>query len=906
MPRKNTPDIPGTDCKNDARKTLREGRSALAEGLAQASSDALPFEHAYSRLLDTYFRLRLAELGTGHDRVALVAVGGYGRQELCPASDIDILVLCNRSIPPQAIDLAQALFLPLWDEGFTLGHGFRTVSDCVKLAAHDHKVLASLLDARLVAGSPALLEDMVRRLDERVLPRRSHAFLSWLDTEHERRLAAHGDGTVLLEPNLKEGLGGLRDYHRILWLARIRGKAGTVEELMAQAGFSSGNATLLRQAVTFLHGVRNRLHLLSGRKNDTLFLDLQPGIAQTMGFHDDGGLLGVERFLGALHRCMSDIKGLSDAFRGVPGGPVLPVSPCPEVDAGVVIAGGAVHLCLPDGVEASPRLTLETFVRAAASPSGPTPRLDWNTRRRMAAAIAGRASELSGVEVGRALIAILTSARAFDVLEQMDAVGLLPALLPAYGAARDRVQFDGFHSYPAGMHTLFTIRQLEQLATNGPEPFATLWRECPEGAGGGAEPGRLSVLLAALFHDLGKGLEDASHHEESGAGIARDVLSAWGLPAPVVDDVTFLVREHLLLMRTAQRRDLNDEAVVGQVAGIVGDRARLERLLLLSYADASATGPKAWNRWAASLLDELRGKTLNMLRDVEAGGIHTAGSVGDVLARVRTLATHQPTTPPLGEDIAAAFLAAMPPRYVVANDPERILRHMEMARQLNLDVEEARKRLEPGRAERGLVVMEGRPVHGGRESDLWEVTILARDQQGLFATLAGVVALHGLNVYAADAFVWRDGTALDVFHVTAPPDPLYAREFWGKVRSSVQYAMTGKLALDYRLEEARASRILPDALREALRRPAEVRVDNGLSDFYTVIDVFAPDRPALLYDVARTLQSLHLDVLFAKVSTLGNRTADTFSVRTAQGQKLTDEEHLAEVRAALLHAVASR
>lgn len=906
MPRKNTPDIRESDCATDARTMLREGRAALADGLAQASSDAHPFERAYSQLLDKYFRTRFSELGAGYDRVALVAVGGYGRQELCPASDIDILILCNRSIPPQAIDLAQSLFLPLWDEGLTLGHGFRTVSDCVKLAAHDHKVLASLLDARLVAGSPALLDDMVRRLDERVLPRRSQAFLSWLDTEHERRLAAHGDGTVLLEPNLKEGVGGLREYHRILWLARIRGRAGTVEELMAQAGFSAGDAALLCQGVAFLHGVRNRLHLLSGRKNDMLFLDLQPAIAQDMGFHDAGGLLGVERFLGALHRCMSDIKGLSDAFRGVPGGPVLPVSPCPEVDAGVVITGGAVHLCLPDDVEASPRLALETFVRAAVSPAGPTPRLDWNTRRRMAAAVAGTASELSGVEVGRGITDILSSGRAFDVLEQMDAVGLLPALLPAYAAARDRVQFDGFHSYPAGMHTLFTIRQLEQLAAGGPEPFATLWRDCPKGTGDSLEPGRLSVMLAALFHDLGKGLEDASRHEESGAEIARSVLSAWELPALLVDEVTFLVREHLLLMRTAQRRDLNDESVVGQVAAVVGDARRLERLLLLSYADASATGPKAWNRWAASLLDELRGKTVNLLRDAETGDIHTTGSIGDVLARVRSLVAAQQTTPPLGEGIASAFMASMPPRYVVANDPERILRHMELARQLNLDVEEARKRLEPGRAERGLVVMEGRPMRGGRESDLWEVTVLARDQQGLFATLAGVFALHGLNVYAADAFVWRDGTALDIFHVTAPPDPLYARDFWGKVRSSVQYAMTGKLALDYRLEEARTNRVLPDALREALRRPAEVRVDNGLSDFYTVIDVFAPDRPALLYDVARTLQALHLDVLFAKISTLGNRTADTFSVRTAQGQKLMDEEHLAEVKAALLHAVGSR
>lgn len=882
----------------EARSVLRAGRRTLEERLTLTGNhEGPPFERAYSRLLDDYFRLRFAELQAGQDRIALVAVGGYGRQELCHASDIDILILCNRGIPPQAIDLAQSLFLPLWDEGLTLGHGFRTVGDCVKLATKDHKVLASLLDARLIAGNEALHREMVARLDERVLPRRGAALLAWLDAEHERRLVAHGDGAVLLEPNLKEGLGGLRDYHRLLWLARLRGTAGTVEEIMAQAGFSPADVALLRQSVAFLHDVRNRLHLLSRRKNDMLFLDLQPAIAASLGFADTGGLLAVERFLGCLHRCMSDIKGLSAAFRGAPGGPLLPVSPCPEVDGGVVISGGMVHLCLPDDVEAGPALALETFVSASAGDSGPTPRLDWNTRRRMEAAVVGTATALPPREVGRALLRILTSGRAFDVLEQMDAVGLLPAILPAYAASRDRVQFDGFHTYPVGMHTLFAIRQLEQLGQGGPEPFRSLWEGVAD---------RRAVLLACLFHDLGKGLEDPSRHEVTGAAMAHEVLTTWELPPDLVDDVVFLVREHLLLMRTAQRRDLNDESVVAQVASAVGDVNRLEQLLLLSYADASATGPKAWNRWAGALLDELRGKVVNMLRDGALGVAHSTGVTGDALARVRDLARSAETGPPLGDDLVATFIESMPARYVVSTDPERIVRHMSLVRQLNLDVAEARRRLETGRAERGLLVVDGRPVHGGRDSDLWEVTVVARDQHGLFSTLAGVFALHGLNVYAADAFVWRDGTALDIFHVTAPPDPLYAREFWGKVRGSVQYAMTGKLSLDYRLEEARKTRVLPEALREAVRRPAEVRVDNGLSDFYTVIDVFAPDRPALLYDIARTLQTLQLDVLFAKISTLGNRTADTFSVRTAQGQKVTDEEQLDEVRAALLHAVTAR
>jgi len=948
----------------DAATVLREGRAALLERLDASIStpDAVPqenacasgsgvvrpdarcrdtapaptgasrFERACSRLLDDYFRLRFAELRGGHDKVALVAVGGYGREELCLGSDIDILILCGRSIPPQAIDLAQPLFLPLWDAGYTLGHGFRTIGDCVKLAAKDHKVLASLLDARLLTGNEALFREMVDRLNDKVLPRRGAAFLSWNDEEHERRRAAHGDGAVLLEPNLKEGLGGLRDYHRILWLGRIRNEAGTVEEILAQAGFSASDAALLRESVGFLHDVRNLLHHLSRRKNDQLFLDLQPEIAARLGFHECGNLLAVECFLGRLHRCMSHIKALSAAFRGTPGGPVHPDQPCPEVEGPVVMAGGTLHICLPDPVAVTPALALSAFVRAAEWPGPDAPAPDWNTRKAMEQALqqalSGEEGALSGVEVGAALMRILGSGKAFPVLGHMDETGLLPAILPAYAEARDRVQFDGFHTYPVGMHTLFVIRQLESLASEDVEPFSGFWRggclsvpgarsdtgedsvtmpAYPSGQDADAARDRLCLLLAALLHDLGKGGADASHHSEVGAEMAMRLLAEWGAPPEIIDDVVFLVLHHLLLIRTAQRRDLNDESVVAQCAGTVGSLRRLNMLYLLTHADSMATGHKAWNRWTASLLYELHGKVANMLRDGQLAGTQTAQAIVRTRDLVRAQVRERQSALHYTPETAGLYLDAMPSRYLLAMPPEDIVRHMSLVYQLNRDVAESRRRLPEDRAERGVVVLEGRPLHGGRDSELWEVLVAARDQSGLFATIAGVLSLHGLNVFGADAYVWSDGTVLDIFHVTAPPDPLYARDFWGKVRGAIHFALTGKLSLDYRLEQARTSNALkhkvPTVLLDAVRRPPEVRIDNELSDFHTVVEVFAPDRPALLYDVARVLQALQLDILFAKIATLGNRTSDSFSVRTVYGQKITDEQQMDEVRAALLHVV---
>lgn len=958
-----TPDGP-PGAPRDAAALLRHGRAALLERLdvpffrasdaapaahgevcarrpdARCRDTALPptgaarFERAYSRLLDEYFRLRFAELRGGQDKVALVAVGGYGREELCLGSDIDILILCGRSIPPQAIDLAQPLFLPLWDAGYALGHGFRTIADCVKLAVRDHKVLASLLDARLIAGNEGVFRQLVDRLNTRALPRRGASFLAWTDEEHERRRAAHGDGAVLLEPNLKDGLGGLRDYHRILWIGRIRNEAGTVEEILAQAGFSAPDAALLRECVGFLHDVRNLLHHLSHRKNDHLFLDLQPEIAARLGFRECGNLLAVECFLGRLHRCMTHIKALSAALRGIPGGPVHPHQPCPEAEGPVVMANGTLHICLSDPAAVTPGLVLSAFVRAAQWPGSAVPAPDWNTRKAMEQAmrqaLTGGADVFSGAEVGAALLRILASGKAFPVLGHMDETGLLPVILPAYAAARDRVQFDGFHTYPVGMHTLFVIRQLESLATEELEPFSGFWRGGCQGAADAGErapavPGaavldtcsvpdagaahdRLCLLLAALLHDLGKGGADASHHSEVGAEMALQLLTAWGAPPELVADVVFLVLHHVLLIRTAQRRDLNDESVVAQCAGVVGNLRRLNMLYLLTHADSVATGHKAWNRWTASLLYELHGKVANMLRDGQLAGTRTAQAIVRARDMVRTLTRERQPSLQYTPETADGYLDAMPSRYLLALPPEDIVRHMPLVYQLNRDVAESRRRLPEDRAERGVVVLEGRPLHGGRDSELWEVLVAARDHAGLFATIAGVLSLHGLNVFGAGAHVWGDGTVLDIFHVSAPPDPLYARDFWGKVRGAIHFALTGKLSLDYRLEQARATNALqhkvPSVLLDAVRVAPEVRIDNEASDFHTMIEVFAPDRPALLYDLARVLQTLRLDILFAKIATLGSRTSDSFAVRTVYGQKITDAQQMDEVRAALLHVAA--
>jgi [protein-PII] uridylyltransferase len=855
----------------DSCAVLMAGRAVFDSQLGGPPDGRLPrYERELSALLDRYFVSRLSSTGAAGGKVALVATGGYGRGELCPGSDIDILILCRRSIPPQAIDLAQPLFLPLWDAGYALGHGFRTVGDCLKLAAKDHKVLASLLDARFVTGSEAVFAEMMERLEEKVLPRRGKAFADWLDTEHERRLASHGDGALLLEPNLKEGLGGLRDYHLIRWMLMCRFGIGCgLHAALRRVGFSAEDEALLRTNVDFLHDVRCRLHALTGRRSDLLPLDLQPDVARRMGYADGGGLLAVEHFLGELHRCMGSVKALALA--------------CREALAMNTSAGLSAEQVMQ---EATPRTVLSLMKQSAAQPEKAL--AGWRMRRSLVRLATERAAELAALpDLGPAFADLLSGGNAWDVFGRLDDTGLLSALVPEYGVVRDRVQFDGFHTYPVGLHTLVTLRHLEDSASAG-SVAAELWNSLDTS-------GRVSVMFGALLHDLGK--TGSADHSVTGAAVADNLLRRWELGDAQREEIVFLVRNHLLLSRTALRRDLADESVVARCAGTAGSMRRLDLLFLLACADARATGPRAWNSWISGLLEELYRKVRNMLSDSELG---TPQAVSDMLSHydmVRELVGRNGRRLPYTPEQAESWLERVPSRYMLSTEPEDVLRHIALMLRLERDIEDARRRLGEKRGANGVVLLEARDA-----GDVWELVFAAKDQPGLFSVLTGVLALHGLDVFSADAFVWGGGVVLDVFRVSPPPDPLYARDFWAKVRGSVHFALTGKLSLDFRLEEMRSRSLSP--VQKAGGGRTEVTIDNAISDFYSVIDITAPDRPVLLYDIARTMQAMRLDIQFARITTHGMQTSDSFSVRDVFGNKLLEEQQCEEVRQALLHAVA--
>lgn len=841
-----------------AAQRLAAGLEALRKELEAPPGPAGPapgFDLRHAELVDAYFQDRFHEvLERGRPGFALVAVGGYGRAELSLHSDIDILIVVDRKLPAQALDLAQPLFLPLWDLGYQLGHGFRTIRDCVDLAESDFQVLASLLDMRLLAGSQAVFDKLSARIGDSVLKKRGKMFLEWLDERQKERHARFGDASGQLEPQLKEGQGGLRDWHAAHWLTRVWRKE-PVRDLAEVLGLPAEERLRFQEGLALLCATRNQLHRLSGRKNDRLHLDLQHPIALALGFRDAEGVFAVEAFLGQLNRAMAEIKVFCRFFWD-------------EYHGG----GGAE---LPEPRAEDPSSLLELFLAAGRKglPLGPEVRRQAAHRRESLRELTGSPGLLDF------FTDCFRTGRAYDILVPMLETGLLGVLLPEFEAVRDRVQFDGYHTHPVGRHTLEAVRELEDLARKPEGLPGGIWKES-------GEP--LPLFMAVLFHDLGKA-EDIERHSERGAALLEEVLGSWGADKALIQEAAFLVERHLLLVEITQHRDLNDESVVVDAASIIQTVPRLNLLYLMTYADSRATGPRAWSDWTSQLLAEGYRKIRHLLEQRSLAEPQSARTILRTRDRVRTLAREH-----FSPERIETALEQMTPRYTLSQEPEAIVRHMRLMTEFQRLLDEEIPRLTGGRQPLGVTAMESNRRKGG----FWDLTFIALDQPGLLSTFAGVLALHGVNILAADLHVWRNDRVLAMFTVMEPPDPLYAEETWSRIRSSVKYAITGKLSLEYRLAARRAS---PLAGAKPGGLGAQVRLDNDATDFYTLIEVQAWDRVGLLYDIVHTLHDLALTVHVAKIATPGQRVLDVFYIRDAYGQKVIDPQQIEEVRQALTH-----
>ncbi|BDQ34083.1 [protein-PII] uridylyltransferase [Pseudodesulfovibrio portus] len=833
------------------------------------------FAWEYAHLVDHYFQDRIREAGPQKFAYALVAVGGYGRGKLCPGSDIDILVLFKRRIPATADRFIKSLLFPLWDLGLDLGHGVRIVSDCVSLARKDFQVLASLMDARPLAGDALVFETFRTTFDAKVLRKKGDSFARSLREHNETRLAQYGDASGMLEPELKNGLGGLRDGQQVAWLSRVLDASGRKPVFLPE------ELSRLRDDQAFLNRVRTALHLAAKRKNDRLHFDLQPPTARLMGFtprNDSPEAMGrtVEFFLSRLHQAMTRIKTMRESLFQE-GFCEKTAAPLPELSIRNLAAG-------PEGIffksqaAATPDNVLGAFLESARSGLP----LTWGARRivrsnpaRFAAGLVDKPETLS------TLVEIFQAPHGGVACQGLVETRLLPAILLEFGDVEHLIQFNDYHVHPVGRHTLATVNLLSEFLSGA------------DGWAGeiGSHIGyrdAIILILAGFFHDLGKG---EPNHSKAGADIARDVLNRYARETTLVEEVAFLVEHHLLMPEAATRRDLSDERVAANVAAVAENPDRLDMLYLLSVADSMATGPRAWNSWTRSLFGELYFKVRNLLEHGPLSRPDAARRLASVRAEVHELAAD------MDPEFVEAALGAMPMRTFLALDAPTIAGHLKLVDTLWKDVAEDRMRKPSAIGGKGVNLIQARP---GKAANTFELTVAAVDQPGLFATIAGAISLHGLDILAADIFTWRDGTAVDVFTVSEPPESLYADEVWARIRRSISYALAGKLDLAARLEERRNSPLTKRRTGPKLK--PIVTVDNTTSDFHTVIEVAATDRTGFLFDMARTLAAHHLSIHLAKIATIKGRAADVFHVRTQDGMRLTDETRIQALKIDLLDA----
>lgn len=852
---------------------LKDARNQLVSRFASGEVSHTFLEDS-AEIMDQYFRRSLQESPVGRELFqtnnpfAFVAVGGYGRRELSVHSDIDIMVLFKSGIPPQARELAREILFPLWDLGFDLGYGIRTTRDCVALSENDFEVLTSFIDARFLCGDSPLYLSLIRSLREKCLKRKARPFARWLGDMNKIRVDTYGDASFLLEPHLKEGVGGLRDYHHILWAAKAFHGVITPRDLEYQGIFSHSEYRMLRSHLNFIWLVRNHLHLLSGRKNDRLSFEYQEQIAKKLGYKDKNDFVAVEQFLSKLHASMSAVKSLHRSFVKaylLRQGKASKAAQ-ERVTPGLILFEGELRFSSSEAILLDPSVLMEIFERSAVL-SAP---LSLESRRLVKEFLylvdgTFRVSE----KVIRKFLNLLNHANAFEALDQMLECGILEKFVPEFSKIRDRVQFDAYHTFPVGIHALQAVKKLKELGREKDILLTSIYAEVSN-----PEP----LVLGALFHDIGKAGRD---HALRGTRITRKILERFAYPKDLSEDVMFLVRHHLLLAETATRRDLNDEKAIVQCARTIGTIDRLKMLYLLTWADSTATGTRAWNDWIANLVQELFFKIHHILVE---GELATPDAARKAAKTRRQVARY------LGDRFDKARLEGlfdiMAPRYLLETGSRDIADHI-----------------------RAFVDLKGNSEQieltsfflDTRESSIeacWELTFLAKDRPGLFSDIAGVLSLNNINILSSHVYTWRDGTAVGIIRVTQPLDSIRPENTWKKVRGDLRDTFAGKLSLVYRLREKASKSIFAKQTRS--KRPPEVIIDNQSSDFSTLIEVFADDRIGLLHLITRTLFELKLDIRIAKIATKGDQIADVFYVRDLLGQKVQDKRQIEEIRHALL------
>ena len=877
----------------DVLRTVRGYLAAVREHLAEvhrATRAGSNVNGLHADLMDRLVRrlYRIAESehfareGVDTSRAALLAVGGYARREMSIHSDVDLLLLHEGELTPYVSRLSERIQLWLWDAGLTVGCATRTVGETLELARADNTVFTGILDTRFLAGDPVFYHEFTDSIRRELLADVEYFLERQIDSAVERH-QAYGESLYLLQPNVKEGAGGLRDYHAAIWAMRaVLPSARGLDDLLHYGLLTESEMEDFRDALDFLWWVRNELHLIAKRRQDQMSFELQENVAVALGYPDGGpeAPLPVELFMGDYYRHARVIRSYSELAieqcRGRVRRAPVPPARVVEVEDGFRVVGD--HLEIPHAafLQERPLRLLSAFAIAQQNDVALSRTAERIVRENLHLIDDAyrRDPETTGV-----FLRILDSEhRVMRTLMTMNEIGLLSRYLPEWEHIVCRWQHVIYHTYTVDVHSIFLVEELRRLWSGKYEralPDLTALMSDVED--------RPVLFLGCLLHDIGKGF-GGGDHSAKGTERARVCLGRLGLDPERVDRILFLVQHHLTMSHIGQRRDLADPKMIFEFAKLVGDRTNLRNLYLLTFADMRASSKVGWNEWRWALLRELFERAAEVL---ETGGPDEGVAIATIESRVATrreAAREELRALGVAEAKIDGFFDEMPRRYFVSHGPRQIARHA--------------RTLLGFTTEKGVVTAV-REMRGGFS----EVIVVARDVHGLYWRVAGTLTAKGINIFASNVYTTRSGLALEIYRVATPPGVGEDRErTWSGFEESLRKVLAG----DVRVEDLVKRRRRPIGSTETpSRTPASVTIENDESDFYTIVDVSANDRRGLLYDLTRTLAEHDLEIYISKATTVLDQVADTFYVKDAREagfQKLDDEARIAALQQALLEA----
>lgn len=851
---------------------IKQWHGAGAGGLAVAQA----ISGLHDTLLESLFNQFDHEYSHKYPRLdrsfCLIATGGYGRRELNPYSDVDLLFLHDYQINSYVESVTERILLLLYDLHLQVGHASRSINDCVKLANEDSTIRTSLLDHRCLVGSRALYEKFDFEIRQKVFLKNASRFLEDKRAEREARLQKFGHTVYLIEPDVKESQGGLRDLHLFRWIIKALTNLPNEDVALQRGGINARQHRQFKQSQDFLLRVRNDLHFARGKKNDRLTLDEQRRMSEAFGYREEHGSQPVEVFMRDYFAAAAGAKTLAndllDRFTEEErrrSNRIFGLVLKRHVDRNFKRVSDRIGILDPRLFERDPLQMMRIF---AASQSEKCP-LDTFAREQIRANL-HRVDDAfrSSPQAVAMFLGILDKVEgAASVLSEMNDLGFLTAWIPEFAKVHHRMQFDVYHLFTVDVHSIYAVEQFEKV-----------WQGKDTDAGASLQlaareiANRPLALLSILFHDIGKG--HGGHHSERGAELALKIAARWGLSDEETRLLHFLVLHHLRLFDTALRRDIHDPKILRETADLLGDIQTLKLLAVLTYCDAYATNPAAYTKWKRMLVDELYHRLNEVFANRDSYLQNLVGTderVEEIKTRIRSEYLPKDFPPAKVEEWFKLF----PPRFYASTPPSQIARFIKeeeafLAQPLYLVADSI--------ADQGFI----------------EVRFGHEDQPGIVNKLLGVMAANGMNVLGAFIQVRRDGRIFNVLYVT---DIHYGIEVnaekWRRIRSQLSDVLEGRRQVGDVL--SRELVLKQTSATGQIQHRTQIRILNDVSDLHTVIEATGKDRIGLLFHLTAAIVRHRLTIDIAKIATLGQRVVDVFYVRTVEGRKLESPEEIEQL-----------